>query len=398
MTSPVNAFMTREATVPHEVELPETVHFTAETIVEYIDDIDALQQIRSEWDALTSSFRTPLLTHNWFASCARAFSYQEQTEILLVRRQGEMDAIAPLAFRGKFHRRLEIMGSFVTNEPGGIIFRNRHSLEQLWEAVFDMKTTVFLKGIRYGSPEAQALECMLHSRKIRYLAREEQIPWVNTAGKWVDFEKSISSSRRSSFRRLRRLAESKGIVVFEVVTPSPENVDGYLNELFKVEAAGWKGRTGTAMRSFEALGTFFRTYSRLEAGEGKLRLFFLKVGGQTIAGQLTVIRADRLWIFKIGHDESWSWCSPGILLMNEVIKYCFDSGLESCEMLGSDEPWLHIWTNESHTVVTYRIYPGVLDALSDLLADFTETISNKVMTRFAKRKGMRKSNADQNTQ
>ncbi len=396
MTSHVNAFVNTEATAPQDIQFPETVHFPAETIVEYVDDLEMLQQIRSEWEGLSSSFNTPLLSHNWFASCAHAFGSHEQPEILIIRRRGEIEAIAPLAFKGHFQKRLEVMGSFVTNEPGGVIFADQRSLAQLWEAVCDLQKTVFLKGFRFGSPEAQALESLLHSRRIKFLAREEQLPWVNTRGEWKDFEKSISSSRRSSFRRLRKLAESKGQLVFEEVIPTPESVQGYLEELFKVEAAGWKGRTGTAMRSFKELGEFFRTYSRLEAEEGRLRLFFLKVGGQTIAGQLTVVRANRLWIFKIGHDESWSWCSPGILLMNEVIKYCFDTKLEGCEMLGSDEPWLHIWTNECHTVVTYRIYPNVIAAMSDLLTDFAYVVSNKIATKFAKQRGARPANAHKN--
>jgi len=105
----------------------------------------------------------------------------------------------------------------------------------------------------------------------------------------------------------------------------------------------------------------------------QLHLFFLKVDEQTVAVQFTVAHANRLWIYKVGHDEAWSWCSPGVLLMHQVVKFCFEKGMTGCEFLGSDEPWLHIWANESHTVVTYRIYSKSAKGIFDLLCDLTKT-------------------------
>ena len=182
------------------------------------------------------------------------------------------------------------------------------------------------------------------------------------------------------------MAEAKGKVEFEVAPLSSDKINDYLTELFEVEAASWKGRTGTAMKSYKSLGQFFRYYSALESERGNLRLFFLRVNGKAIAAQLTVVHANRLWVFKIGHDESWSSCSPGILLMHNVIRYCFDEGLESCEMLGSDEPWLHIWGNEVHSVLTYRIYPRTFDAVIDLTGNFANMFIYKLGKKLAKKR------------
>jgi len=168
-----------------------------------------------------------------------------------------------------------------------------------------------------------------------------------------------------------------------------------LDELFSVEEASWKGRTGTAMKSFEELGRFSDTFHSCRRKRGNVRIFFLRVNGEPIAGQLTVVHANRLWVFKIGHNESWSWCSPGILLMHRVMKYCFDEGLDACELLGSDEPWLHIWGRDTHSVLTYRIYPRVLLALPDLTVGITGLLAYKIKSKVAKRIGKRKQNAEE---
>ncbi len=396
MTTPVNAFLEHDVAARRDSSWQDNLSSRFDDVAEYVDSIEGLMQIRREWISLELLFGNPLLTHNWFASLAASFPSQVQPEIILIRRDGEIKAIAPLALKGGLVKRLEILGSFATGEPGGVLFTDGRSIDDLWRAVVDMKSTTYLKGFRFGSPETRTLESLLRSSGIRFLAREEKLPWISTNGKFEDYERKISSSRRSSFRRLRRLAESEGKLEFEVKTPSPENVDALLTEFFSVEASSWKGRTGTAMKSYSELGTFFREYSRLEAAGGRLRIFLLKVGGKTIAGQLTDLRSNRLWIFKIGHDEAWSWCSPGILLMNEVVKFCFESGLDACELLGSDEPWLHIWTNEAHTVVTYRIYPRTIAAVPDLLSDVAINCAKRITTMIAKRRKRRRKYVKEN--
>ncbi len=336
----------------------------------YCTRAEQLADVSGEWERMERLFGTPVLTHNWFLSCAEAFASCGIASVVLVQSFRELRAIAPLSVRGVIRKRLEVLGSSITDEPGGFLFTDQRSLDELFKAVLDQKMTLFLKCLRFRSPETRSLEAAARSNGMRFLIQEERLPWVAVTGSWEEFERTISSSRRSSLRRLQRLAESKGTVEYEVVVPPPESVATYLEELYEVEASSWKSRTGTALKTYEELGRFFRNYSVAEAKRQALRLFFLRVNGKTIAAQLTVVHANRLWVFKIGHDESWSWCSPGILLMHRVVRYCFEQGLEACEFLGHDEPWLHIWANDFHPLVTYRVYPHLGDAILDLGYDF----------------------------
>ena len=49
-------------------------------------------------------------------------------------------------------------------------------------------------------------------------------------------------------RRRLRLAEAVAPVSFEVLSPSPVEVEPLLDEAYRVEAAGWKGEFGTAQQ------------------------------------------------------------------------------------------------------------------------------------------------------
>ncbi|HKJ33513.1 MAG TPA: GNAT family N-acetyltransferase [Balneolales bacterium] len=356
-------------------------------IKEMVTEEDHLENLSGEWNELESNFGTPLLSHDWYLSNAQTFCPPDKLKMISIKSGDKLRAIAPLSVKGRYSGKMEFVGSSVLNEPGGMIYNDRFSLTALIKALLDLKKPLYLKGMNAFSPEIQILEKTLKSRSFLKMVSEERLPWVAVDGQWKDFEKKISSSRRSSLRRLQRLAEKKGKVKFEVITPNEENLEEYLNAVFNIEAASWKGRTGTAMKFDPALSTFFRLYSQRAAKKGQLYFFFLKVDDELVAVQLNILHANRLWIFKIGHNEAWSWCSPGILLMHKVIKYCFDNRLRGCEFLGSNEPWLHIWANEFHSLVTYQIYnksvPGILYLLWDLFHNYAGRITVKLRSKLA---------------
>lgn len=385
MTSFVNTALPTEVAVPIEEEPLRLKIDSTAFGVEHIREMSQLMRLKNEWHDLERQFLTPLLTHNWIASSAYAFNHLETPDVVVVRSLGRLKAVAPLSLRGNHRRRVEILGNNFTDEPSGILFSDEEGLSALFSSMIDMGLPIYLKGLRFASPETRALEKILSENKIVSLAKEESLPWVATHGLWEDFERRISSSRRSSLRRLQRLLDSEGKVEYEVIAPSLTNVDGCLSELYNVEASSWKSRTGTALKSYQELGDFFRMYAREEAEHSRLRLMFLRVNGRAVAGQLAVVYANRLWIFKIGHDEEWSSYSPGVLLMHRAMKYCFESGLVGCELLGHDEPWLHIWPTESHSIVSYRIYPRAVDAVLDLGSDFVHICFYRLGKLLAKR-------------
>ena len=52
--------------------------------------------------------------------------------------------------------------------------------------------------------------------------------------------------------------------------------------------------------------------------------------------------------------------------MHEVIHGAFDKKLEAFELLGTDEPWLHLWTGEIHQYVGIHLYPLSIRGLMNL--------------------------------
>jgi hypothetical protein len=161
--------------------------------------------------------------------------------------------------------------------------------------------------------------------------------------------------------------------------PEYEDLSGYLEVAFAIEASGWKGRQGSAMQTNTALRRFFETYAGLACKAGKLKLCFLYIAGEPVAMQIGVEHADRFWVLKIGYDEKWGKCSPGMQLAHEAIRYAFDQGLESYEWLGTDADWLHAWPVEIRDCKSVGFYPMSAVGLIGLGMDVSDFVFRKLM-------------------
>jgi CelD/BcsL family acetyltransferase involved in cellulose biosynthesis len=202
--------------------------------------------------------------------------------------------------------------------------------------------------------------------------------YIPTTTSWDKFWNSLHSRRRNDFRRARKKAELEGNVTVKVFCPGQEDLRMHLEQAFTIEAAGWKGRQGSAISTREELRLFFETYASLACKSGKLRLCFLCISDEPVAMQIGVVHANRFWVLKIGYDERWNRCSPGLQLAYETMRHMFDCGMDSYEWLGTNEDWLHAWPLEKHECVSVALYPLRPLGLIGLGMDFTHFVRKRI--------------------
>lgn len=299
-----------------------------------------------------------MLRHDWFYCAAEAFYAPDQLRVFLLESDGKIAAIAPLALsRPGLSARLEIIGSSHLFEPTGFIYRDEAALATLLPQILKQKTALVLQKVQFNSALRRSLHDLSRRRAFVAMREGRGSPWLPISTSWEAFESELSSRRRSDLRRAMRRAQSKGEVRFEFFAPTCDDVEAHLDAILSIEKESWKRHTGTDMSSDPAMERFFRAYSKCAARSGGLHVAFLKINQTPVAFQLAVEFKKRLWILKIGFDQAFSRCSPGMLLMHASIRRAFEARLEAVEFLGSDEPWLHIWTDHVHRQFTARIYP-----------------------------------------
>lgn len=147
---------------------------------------------------------------------------------------------------------------------------------------------------------------------------------------------------RSRMNKLREL----GMLELRIVTSSEAAFEETLSEILDLEAAGWKGRAGTALISQEHTLAFARDAYSAGGNAPEVHLATLRLDGKLIAGDLNLISQGRAYFIKSAYDESYSKYGPGVILYTYALEQMLDQNryerLDSCADAGHplEEIWL----------------------------------------------------------
>jgi CelD/BcsL family acetyltransferase involved in cellulose biosynthesis len=126
-----------------------------------------------------------------------------------------------------------------------------------------------------------------------------------------------SPKKLKELRRQHRRLSEEGALTHEIARDA-NAVDAALAGYLAVEAAGWKGRSGTAASSDSSTARFLARAVTSLASEGKARIDRLKLNGGTIASTITLFSGDRAWFWKTAYDEAFARYSPGVQLARDL--------------------------------------------------------------------------------
>jgi CelD/BcsL family acetyltransferase involved in cellulose biosynthesis len=318
---------------------------------------DELDQLAGGWDRLANRSGSPIEQFMWARACADALSDRHSLHVLVVGPADRPIAIAPLVKRRRPLAPLELLGVHELREPMDLLYQDASAATALARVLATLRATLSLKRIPADSPGLRAVAAAYRKRGVVLNREAGACPFIQLSERYAEPEGELSARRRSDLRRAQRRAESLGEVRYEILTPSPAKVDSLLEEAFRVEAAGWKGRAGTALAHDRVRRAFFGRYAMAASTTGILRLCFLRIGGQTAAAQIAVETGNRFWLLKVGYDEQFARCSPGSLLLAETIRYAATAGLRSYEFLGHAASWTRPWTQDERSCVHLEAYP-----------------------------------------
>ncbi|HRF10123.1 MAG TPA: GNAT family N-acetyltransferase [Xanthobacteraceae bacterium] len=206
---------------------------------------------------------------------------------------------------------------------------------------------LILSALPNDGPAAAAIRTALarEHRAPRVLHGESRALLDATADADSLLQEALGSKKLKELRRQRNRLADDGEVRFSV-SVSPQQTEAALEQFLKLEAAGWKGKRGTALGSQDGLTRFVKEAVRKLAPQGRVEVATLTRGADVIATGLIVRHAERAYFFKIAHDEKLSKCSPGVQLTLDVTRYlCADEAVRSVDSTATaDHPMIdHIW-------------------------------------------------------
>jgi CelD/BcsL family acetyltransferase involved in cellulose biosynthesis len=230
---------------------------------------------------------------------------------------------------------------------------DRDQLEPVLDALLDFIASardlpkfIMLDPIRVDGLTMQTLARALKSRGTEpYIFNESQRPILASQLEAKQyFEKTMSSSSRKKLRQQRRRLEEKGALESKLFT-SANDVAGAFDDFLQLEAAGWKGRRGSALLCRRAESDFARGMVEHLAQSGDAAIHALYQAGRPVASQVVLRAGSSAFTWKTAYDEKFSDYSPGMLLLeNYTAAFLADKSIalvDSCAF--DDRGFMSAW-------------------------------------------------------
>jgi CelD/BcsL family acetyltransferase involved in cellulose biosynthesis len=161
--------------------------------------------------------------------------------------------------------------------------------------------------------------------------------YISLEGSWEDYLKGLDSGTRHEWtRRKKRFSSNNGGIVIERVS-DPERMREALSRFVAIEREGWKAKAGIGVGKDERTLSFYQELLVRLAGKGQVFIYFLKSGGETIAGKICFIQRSVVYSLHTTYLPVYKAYSPGILVQADLIQKLFGGPYRELDMLAMRE-------------------------------------------------------------
>lgn len=223
---------------------------------------------------------------------------------------------------------------------------DRNALDATLEAMLtcvandaSLPKTIALDAMTADGATMQALRRVLTTRGSEpYVLSEAVRPMLASAFDGKSYlEQALSSSSRKKLRQHRRRLAEQGTLDYKIIT-APADVERGLEDFLTLEAAGWKGRQGTALASDPADAAYTRAMIAALAVRGEASIHALVLDGKPVSSQIVLRAGATAFTWKTTYDEAQRDFSPGMLLLEDyTAAFLADAGIAYVDSCAFDE-------------------------------------------------------------
>lgn len=215
-----------------------------------------------------------------------------------------------------------------------------------------------LQGIDAAGASAAAIAatCAEQRRGWREVHRYERAMLQSDLDADSYWETHVRAKKRKELRRLQKRLGDLGAVAHRQLTDASQ-LSEWVESFLALEAAGWKGKRGTALACSGADSAFFRAACARAFQGGRLNMLRLDLNDRPIAMLVNFRHGEGAFSFKIAIDEELGRFSPGVLIEIANLHAVQDdpdvAWMDSCAAPG--HPMIDSLWAERRTIVQYRI-------------------------------------------
>ncbi len=306
---------------------------------ETLHSAQGLGAISAEWNALARQRHTPFLTVEWLAPWLAAFG--SKPLVLLLRDPAGMLIGGAALERSRGEVR---SASNVHTGDWDVVARDEPAQREVWRRIADLGVPHGRFAALLAAPGTAGVAREVLTAAGYGLAVEQDVcsPSLELPPSYHELLAGASRNLRQQVGRRRRALAREGRLVLRT-TSGGERLDDDLETFFRIEASGWKGRAGTAIRDDPRTLRLYGGFARAAAAAGSLRLRLLELDGRLLAGDLSCVFEGTEFLVKTGYDERFSQLSPGLVLRAGALRAAIEEGLSRYDFLGGPDPYKVRW-------------------------------------------------------
>ncbi|MEN8706736.1 MAG: GNAT family N-acetyltransferase [Nocardioides marinisabuli] len=264
-------------------------------------------------------------------AAARHLPAGADAELLVVERGGALELALPV-LRSRSYRRVPVPTYRAWGHDDCFLetpLLDSPDLEATWRSALARLATgasgwLSFEQLPGDGPVRTALEGALASRAAPVALACTDRPVVHRRAEPTYLDGRLSSSRRRRLGRWGRRLERELGAPIGLEERSAEDPEAAVARFLALEAAGWKGESGTALAADPARGAAFTETFVEAAARGRAQLWELRGGDTVVAALCVLVGGDGAFHVKTAFDEAFASTSPGLQLEVAVLEAFHD--------------------------------------------------------------------------
>lgn len=309
------------------------------------------------WDrlALDAAEPNPFFESWYLLPSLRHMADADAVSILRFEQDGRLAGLMPVVRSPRYYRWPvpQISSWLHDNCFCGMPLVAKGAEAGFWQAVLNwadrqpgLGLFMHLRGIVLGGPLHSALDAvaMREKRQVEIVHSEARAMLASDLTPDAYLDASLSGKKRKELRRQSSRLAEEGALAFDR-RHDGEGLAQWCDDFLTLEAAGWKGKAGSALASSQATAQLFRESLDGAAARGRLERLTLTLDGQPIAMLATFLTPPGAYSYKTAFDERYARFSPGVLLQRENLAILQNTQIDWSDSCASaDHPMIdHLW-------------------------------------------------------
>ena len=305
------------------------------------------------WEELLSRTSNSILYLEpaWISLWWKYLSNGRKLHVLCFFDEEKIAGICPfMSEETKAYTKLFFIGAPLSGNMDLII--DPHYSEDVFRALMDYiedksnSSVFYLQGFPETSPNYRQLQKALSDRRIPFYVRQTKNYFLSLENKDFDsyYHKRFSKSKIKTLERKSKRLEK--IAQLQFRQGNREDMPS----AFEIHEMRWERKSGNSSFSKGNARKFFTEISGQNSSVFRPALYFLSLGDLDISFIYLFYYKNQILLKRIGHDDTFRLYNPGSLLLQNVIKECFESGDKILSFGTGEDEYKKIWTDDYYHI------------------------------------------------